>query len=81
MTNLEETVRKNLLLSGVNFLNSFGYHNANQKNILTDEVYSSFFKKLLGEWKDDRSSVPLQFVYILDNLIETINENLPHNKG
>ena len=42
-------IRQKLLESGVKSLKEFGYPNVDTKNILTDEVYSQFFRGMLDD--------------------------------
>jgi hypothetical protein len=42
-------LRQKLLESGVKSLKEFGYPRVDTKNILTDEVYSQFFRRMLDD--------------------------------
>lgn len=42
-------VREGLIRGGVNNLGAFGYPNVRPENILTDPIYSAFFKNMLEE--------------------------------
>lgn len=61
MTN--EQIRNHLIKNGVENLKEFGYGNVNSENILTDEVYSMFFKKQLIESKG---------IKLIDDIIDEI---------
>ena len=41
--------REQLIAAGVRNLKEFGYPSCNEQNILTDYVYSSFFKSMLTD--------------------------------
>lgn len=43
------SVREKLIAAGVRNLQEFGYEAASKDNILTDEVYSMFFKSMLND--------------------------------
>jgi hypothetical protein len=44
--------RKRLLAAGVRNLKEFGYPHVDETNILTDQVYSAFFKSMLDDAKE-----------------------------
>jgi hypothetical protein len=44
-------IKEKIILNGVRNLKEFGYPNVDEKNILTDVVYSDFFKSMLEENK------------------------------
>ena len=44
-----EQIRQHLISAGVKNLKEFGYINVTSENIITDEVYSQFFKSMLEE--------------------------------
>lgn len=46
-----------LIKAGVKNLKSFGYPNVNTKNILTDSLYSEFFKSMLEDNKGHSKEV------------------------
>lgn len=48
-----ENVRDQLLNAGVKHLKEFGYPDATRNNILTDRIYSAFFKRMLEGTIDD----------------------------
>lgn len=41
------SIREQLIQSGVNNLKEYGYPKVDDKNILTDRIYSAFFKEML----------------------------------
>jgi hypothetical protein len=45
------TIEKKLLEAGVKNLREFGYPDCNTTNILTDKIYSAFFKRMLEDNK------------------------------
>lgn len=47
------TLREKLLHDGVKNLKEFGYPTVTTENILTDQVYSSLFKHMLLERKEE----------------------------
>lgn len=53
MKNLETKLIEN----GVKNLKEFGYPYVNSENILTDEIYKEFFKKMLYESKGHKTIV------------------------
>lgn len=44
-----EEIRKALIRGGVNNLGEYGYPGVRPENILTDPIYSAFFKSMLEE--------------------------------
>lgn len=42
-----ETIRDKLIKAGVRNLKQFGYPTVNAENILTDDVYKAFFRRML----------------------------------
>ena len=45
----EQEIVDNLINVGVTVLKEFGYSNVTQDNILTDDIYKQFYKKILTE--------------------------------
>lgn len=43
----ENILKENLIKQGVEKLKKFGFVNVNKNNIITDEVYSLYFSKML----------------------------------
>ena len=46
-----DDIRRSLISAGVKNMREFGYGYADEKNILTDEVYAKFFISMLKENK------------------------------
>ena len=67
-----EQIKQKLITNGVKNLIAFGYENANEDNILTDEVYSLFFVKML---KDNLGSDNK-----IDDAINELISNHSHKK-
>jgi hypothetical protein len=44
MTN---NARSKIIAQGIENLRQYGYHHVDEQNILTDEIYSKFFKSML----------------------------------
>lgn len=42
-------IRKSLIAAGVKNLREYGYPDCTESNILTDRIYSAFFKSMLGD--------------------------------
>jgi hypothetical protein len=45
-------MREQLIQAGIKNLKEFGYPSVNEENILTDMIYSAFFKQMLEETID-----------------------------
>jgi len=71
MTN--EKIKDHLLKSGVKNLKEFGYPYVNTENILTDIVYSEFFKSML---KDNKGQSTKQVDDVIEELLSVIKQNL-----
>lgn len=67
MSNIKET----LLKSGVKALKDYGYPDVDTDNIITDLIYSAFFKEMLIGTKGKRSDIDKE----VDNLLKEIKEN------
>lgn len=54
-------IEQSLIRAGVKNLQSFGYPNCNAENILTDRIFSAFFKSMLEEnrGKDRRADAAI----------------------
>lgn len=50
-------MKEKLIAAGVKNLKEFGYPNCNAQNILTDEIYKAFFKRMLDDNKGQRDDV------------------------
>lgn len=68
---IRKRIRDGLLEAGVRNLKEFGYEGANKTNIVTDKVYSEFFKKML---EDDDSSRP-DIVEVRNELLSQIKKD------
>ena len=51
-------LREKLIASGVRSLRKFGYPTASEENILTDPVFSEFFKSQLKEAQEQLKDTP-----------------------
>jgi hypothetical protein len=60
-----------LIENGIKNLQEFGYPSVNKDNILTDMVYSMFFKKMLKESKDELEGYP-EIIEAIDYLLGKI---------
>jgi len=61
-------MKKILINAGVSNLKEFGYPDVNEDNILTDMVYSAFFKSMLEDNKGKRKEVDAAIDEILNEL-------------
>jgi len=52
--------REQLIANGVRNLKKFGYPNVSAENILTDKIYSAFFKPMLDEWAEEKRDIRRQ---------------------
>lgn len=50
-------MEKTLVAAGVRNLKEFGYPNVNESNIMTDPIYSAFFRSMLQDNKGHGSEV------------------------
>lgn len=64
-------MKEKIIQNGVKNLKEFGYPHVNEQNILTDIIYSAFFKNMLEENKGQNSMID----EVLDELIDQINAN------
>jgi hypothetical protein len=62
------TLEKQLLINGVKNLKEFGYELVNEENILTDEVYSAFFERMLNENKGHNAQVDKAIQALLNKI-------------
>lgn len=65
-----EQARETIIRQGVKNLKEFGYPSVDEKNILTDMVYSVMFKNMLEDNKEQTTNQTI--IKILDGLIEEI---------
>lgn len=72
MKNYTEHIFKEILIKqGVTKLKKFGFVNVNKTNIVTDEVYTFYFSKILHEML----GVHLEADVVINQLLESINYN------
>jgi hypothetical protein len=64
-------MRDKLLKAGVANLKKFGYPSVNTENILTNRVYSMFFKEML----DDNAGISAEADTVIEELKEEIKNN------
>lgn len=69
MTN--EQIKYHLLKAGVKNLKEFGYPDVDTENILTDIVYSEFFKGMLNENKGESTK---QVDDVIDELLSVVEQ-------
>lgn len=69
MSEVTEILQKKLIKNGIANLNEFGYPEVNEENILTDPIYSQFFKSMLSENKGYNKGVDIA----IDGLISKIS--------
>lgn len=62
----DKEIKSYLLKKGVENLKEFGYPYANEENILTDIVYSQFFRSML---RDSKGESTIQVDRIIDELL------------
>jgi hypothetical protein len=62
-------LQKKLIQNGVKNLKEFGYKNVTEDNILIDEVYLTFFKKMLNDNLGIDKKVDEAINDLLNNLI------------
>jgi len=70
----EEKIKDKLLEAGVKNLYEFGYPSVTKENILTDMVYSAYFKNMLT---DNIGKSNNTVDKIIEGLIQQINQNEP----
>ena len=70
MTN--EQIKDHLLKAGVKNLKEFGYPDVDKENILTDIVYSEFFKGMLN---DNKGKATKQVDDVIDELLGVVKQN------
>lgn len=49
--------RQKLIAAGIRNLKEFGYPGVNETNILTDQIYSAFFDRMLEEHPGNKAEV------------------------
>ena len=74
-------IRTALIQSGIKNLKEFGYSNVNEKNILFDLIYASFFQSMLTESKEVALSKQMNDVASeIDALLFEVENNLINAK-
>jgi len=61
-------IKSKLIAAGVKNLREFGYPQCNENNILTDEVYSAFFRNMLNENKGNGADIDTAIDELLNQL-------------
>lgn len=67
--NTEHNFKENLIKQGVSKLKKFGFVNVNKTNIVTDEVYSLYFSKILHEML----GINLETDVVINQLLKSMN--------
>ena len=44
-----EQIKRKLIIAGISNLKEFGYEQVDKENILTDDIYSQFFRLMLND--------------------------------
>lgn len=63
-------MRQKLIDAGVKNLKEFGYPSVDAENILTDQIYSAFFRSML----DDTLSMKPSLKSVIDELLAEIDQ-------
>jgi len=61
-------IKSKLIAAGVKNLREFGYPQCGENNILTDEVYSAFFRNMLNENKGNGADIDTAIDELLNQL-------------
>lgn len=64
----KDQIRTHLIQAGVKNLRAFGYPSCDEKNILTDRVYSAFFRSMLIDNRGVSSTADPVINELLDEL-------------
>jgi len=67
------SIRDKLIAAGVMNLREFGYPSCDEKNILTDMVFSRFFVSML---KDNKGRAGAEVDSVIDSLLKELGEGL-----
>lgn len=70
----KEQIKEHLLKAGVKNLKDFGYPSVNKENIITDIIYSDFFKEMLEQNKGQSTS-------LVDDVIDELLLEISTNKN
>ena len=62
------TIKEKLIKNGIRNLKEFGYPEVNEQNILTDEVYSQFFLRMLEDNKDHSADLDKEIQLLIDEI-------------
>jgi hypothetical protein len=65
-------MKDQLINAGIKNLKEFGYPDVNKENILTDLIYSQFFKRMLEETKEQYKNNSLLVKYCNELLSEIV---------
>ena len=69
----KDKIKDFLLGAGVSNLKEYGYQNVTKENILTDDIFSAFFKSSLNDNKGSQNS-NRQIDGVIDELIMQIDK-------
>ncbi len=75
---MKDKIRQMLIEAGVKNLKEFGYPNVTADNILTDMVFSQFFKEMLA---DNKGKSNKEVDAVIDHLIIEISTQNEHRKA
>lgn len=73
-------MKDKLIAAGVKNLRDFGYANCNDKNILTDYIYASFFMRMLQDNKGRSKLVDKAIDELLAECQKTVAKGIPEIK-
>ena len=65
----KEEIKTKLIEAGIKNLYQFGYEQVNKENILTDDVYSQFFRSMLN---DNLGKAGKVVDAVINELLETV---------
>ena len=65
---MKAQIAQKLIQNGVKNLKEYGYPSVNEKNILTDEVYSEFFMSMLHSNKGVRPEIDEAIEYVISQI-------------
>lgn len=72
----KEKIREHLLKAAVLRMIDFGYPSATRENILTDEVYSMFFERMLVDNMNQSDKLDIIITEMLDEIKTNRGEEL-----
>lgn len=70
--NIEHNLKEILIKQGVSKLKKFGFINVSKTNIVTDEVYTLYFSKILQEML----GINLEADMVINQLLEFMNNKI-----